>query len=201
MSTLRPLGVGSQILTHGDKMAGFYGEVNGIITADELRSMVGVAQGTPMQTGDITWLKFSHNYKTLFIAKQPIQHSISWDYLQSLDLVFGKMIEIGGNVYLLRLMQGANVSPSNVVDGYNSEWDNLIVKVSTAGLWKLYSDINLGTSASGEIGSATWCQEVRTANIAQRITRGSNYVYGFYSYASSGYLNTVSWRPVLELLY
>lgn len=199
MSTLRPLGVGSQILIHGDKMAGFYGEVNGIITADELRSMTGVSQGTPMQTGDITWLKFSHNYKTLYIAKQPIQHSISWDYLQSLDLVFGKMVEIGGKVYLLRLIQGANINANahTQLSGYNSEWDNLIV--NSVNTWNIYTAAEIGVNGA-ILGRFTWCQEILI--LENRITRGGNSVInGYGNFASNRTDDVLGWRPILELLY
>ncbi|OZV10807.1 hypothetical protein CIW83_18490 [Tissierella sp. P1] len=193
--TLRPLGVGSQILAHGDIVAGFYGEVTGIITADELRALAGVTQGTAMQTGDITWLKFSSNYKTLYIAKQPIQHSISWDYLHERDLVFGKMIEIGNYVYLLRLMQGANISPANTSGGYNNEWDNLIVKSHTTGEWGLYSDADLNVNPIRTI-----VQEVSSQSTEQRIMRGYT-ISHFGRGGSSDSFNYVAWRPVLELLY
>jgi hypothetical protein len=206
MATLRPLGVGSQILTHGDKIAGFYGEVNGIITADKLRSMAGVTQGTPMQTGDITWLKFSHNYKTLFIAKQTIQAYISWDYLQSLDLIFGRMVEIGGSVYLLRLIQGANTSPSPGVEasnldlGANNEWSNLISKIHKSGVWGLYEDSEINIGVAG-VGNATWAQEVASENINNRVSLGIRGVNGFMHWNSGTKNGAQAWRPVLELLY
>lgn len=196
MSTLRPLGVGSQILTHGDKMDGFYGEVNGIITADELRSITNVAQGSPLQTGDITWLKFSHNYKTLYISKQPIQHSISWDYLHERDLVFGKMIEIDGKAYLLRLIQGNNVSPraSGVQAGTN-EWDNLMMFLISLGL---YNEVDFGTGATN--GRTTICMEVGVS-LESRVTRGGSSIGGVSDYSSNNTVYVLGWRPVLELLY
>lgn len=195
MSTLRPIGVGSKTLIHGDKIAGFYGEVIGIITADKLRSIAGVAQGTAMQTGDIAWLKFSHNYKTLYIAKQPIQHSISWDYLQEKDLMFGKMVEIGGSAYLLRLMQGANSSPAGASGGCNSEWDNLFEKVRIGGLWNVYDSNELGLSSNGRV---SWCQEVSSIDLLRRIGRQDS---GINANISSLINIVYGWRPVLELLY
>lgn len=198
MTTLRPLGVGSQVLIHGNKMAGFYGEVTGIITADELRNMTGVAQGNPLMYGDITWLKFSHNYKTLFVAKKPIQQSISWDYLHEKDLVFGKMVEIGEYVYLLRLMQGANSSPVDVNNNtpilYNSEYDKLLVGT-------MISD--LGINENDIFNTYEFAQEVTSNGINNRVLRlfvsvdEARIAYGDSSLNNS---NT-KWRPVLELLY
>lgn len=199
MATLRPLGVGSQVLTHGDRMAGFYGEANNIITADELRNIAGVTQGTPLQTGDIIWLKTSSNYKTLYIAKQPIQHSISWDHLQEKDLVFGKMIEIGNYVYLLRLIQGSNTNPipaGNNTIGINSEWNNLIVQYCN--IW--FNGNDLGFSDNGRW---SWCQEVYYSNINNRIQRGGTLsnVANLNPSASNSVDQLWGWRPVLELLY
>ena len=199
--TLRPLGVGSQILTHGDKMAGFFGEVTGIITADELRNIAGISQGNPLMHGDITWLKFSHTYKTLYVSKVPIQRSISWDYLHERDAVFGKMVEINGKVYLLRLIQGSNINPvptTNNTSGINSEWDNLMVNyVNNWG-----GDINFLGLVAGEGGWAH-CQEVHASNIANRIQRGGTTA----NISNLNYINSSNtgisygWRPVLELLY
>jgi hypothetical protein len=197
MTTLRPLGVGSKILIHGDKVAGFYGEVNGIITVDELRALTGVSQGTPKITGDITWLKFSSNYKTLYVSKVLVQSTTSWDYLHERDLVFGKMVEIDNSVYLLRLIQGSNDNPtssSGLNGGINNEWVNLM-KNAIAN-WNIYteSDLNIGGY------NATWCQEV-IDGLTKRLTKGVTGIDANNAPTSDSASGLYSWRPVLELLY
>ena len=87
-------------------MAGYYGKVSGLITGDELVAKTGLTAGTTAVSGDITWLKFSHNYKTLLVADRAIKHSISWDNIQAQNLVKGKPIKINGQYYLCRLMRG-----------------------------------------------------------------------------------------------
>jgi hypothetical protein len=198
----------------GTTQAGFYGEVTGIITANDLRTATGVTQGTAMQTGDITWLKFAHQHKTLFIAKQPIQHSISWDHLNEKGVISsfsvggGKILEINGIFYLVRLMQGSNINPGpdyNAVDspsgttGINNEWDNLIIPVHGAGGWAQYTNqqLNVGSSSTG---NANFCQEAHQFGTNVAVARGYRSIgdYGYY------YINLAStvrgWRPVLEVL-
>lgn len=195
---LRPLGVGSQTLTHGNLVAGFYGEVSGIITANELRERVGVSQGTAIQTGDITWLKFSSNYKTLYIAKQPIQRSVTWDYLQSLDLVFGKLLEIGNYGYLLRLIQGSNSNPRSgyTHSGCNNEWENLIVPLVRD--WGVYT---LKDIIPYSDGGRTWSQEV-WSTVSDRCVAGISTNIANYGNVNSNDNSVLhGWRPVLELLY
>ena len=205
MSISRPLGVGSQALLHGDKMAGYYGEVTGLITANELRSKVGITEGTPMQSGDIKFLKYSHNNKTLFIPEKPISHSISWDNLHEKDLVFGKTVEIGGSLYLVRLIQGSSINPATnyngdtppaTVTGQNSEWDSLLVPSVKS--WNVVTEDDLGV-LTGD-GRYSWCQEVHSSNLTVRVIRGSGSVSSFYHGSSSSSVSVRGWRPVLELL-
>jgi hypothetical protein len=197
----------------GNLQAGFYGEATGIITANDLRTATGVTQGTAMQTGDITWLKFAHQHKTLFIAKQPIQHSISWDHLNvngvvsSFSVGGGKLLEINGIFYLVRLMQGSNInpapnytgsSPSGTILGINNEWENLMIPVHGAGGWAQYTDADL-VVASGE-GRYTWCQEVHSNSLTNRVNRGGISVAYFHYLTSSDARFILGWRPVLEVL-
>lgn len=210
--SIRGIGPGPDTLIGGDLQAGFYGEVTGLITADDLRTATGVSQGTAMQTGDITWLKFAHQHKTLFIAKQPIQHSISWDHLNAQGVVSsfseggGKLLEINGGFYLVRLMQGCNVNPAPNVTGdspagttgINNEWDNLIIPVHGEGGWAQYTNADI-VVASGD-GRATWCQEVHSNDLTRRVIRGRYSVSYFHNNTSSNTASARGWRPVLELL-
>ena len=93
----RSLGLGSTTLQAGTDMYGYYGKYQGIITPNALITLAGITEGTTKNdanndpNANITWLKFSHNYKTLFVADRTIRHSISWNHLDSKGLVFGKV--------------------------------------------------------------------------------------------------------------
>lgn len=186
-------------------MYGYYGKYKGLATPNELISLAGITQGVTKNDAynnpdeDITWLKFSHNYKTLFVADRTISRSVSWNHLDSKGLVFGKVVDIDGKKYLLRLLQGANVNPANVGGGANSndEWDSLIVQFTpdTADShWGVSDSINTAG------GSYTICQETSNAVENCRV-RGYNAVTSGFSVNKLASITTMGYRPVLEVLY
>lgn len=105
---------GPSILIAGDTNAGYYGKAIGIITINDLISKTGVVEGTAQVSGDITWLKFAYQGKTLFVADRVLKCSLSWDDINAHDCVFGKIISLQKS-YKCRLICG-------------TEWNNLIVK-------------------------------------------------------------------------
>lgn len=172
----------SNKLIAGDYMAGYYGKVNGLITGTDLCSNVGLTAVGIIVSGDITWLKFSHNYKTLFVADRPIASSVSWDIIQEKDLVKGKVVTIGDKIYLCRLMTGGNSNPASYAGG---EWNDLIVRFTpddTDSNWKIGLNI---------------CKEICYSSISSRVFRGLNSVTHVGQYSSNAFAR---YRPVLELL-
>ena len=205
----RSLGLGSTTLIAGNDMYGYYGKYQGIITPNALITLAGITQGTTKNdeynnpNEDITWLKFSHNYKTLFVADRTIHHSISWNHLNSLDLVFGKVVDIGGQKYLLRLLQGANVNPASVSGGANSndEWDSLIVQF-TPNTEDSHWAIDDAVNSSG--GSVDFVQETSANELLNVFGRGytttANNPNAFSSMSKTSTLSITGYRPVLEVL-
>lgn len=204
----RSLGLGSTELINGTDMYGYYGKYQGIITPNELISMTGITQGGTKNDGynnpneDITWLKFSHNYKTLFVADRTIHASVSWDHLNERGLVFGKVVDIDGQKYLLRLLQGANVNPASVSGGEesNDEWESLIVKFVPS-----QEDSNWGVIASangGSGGANTLCQETLSSDIDSCVSRGGLTNVTDFETTIEKSSNTFGrgYRPVLEVL-
>ena len=169
----------------GNQLAGFYGKQTGIITGTELETETGLTAGTLAVSGDITWLKFSHNNKTLFVADRAIRTSISWDDIQAQDLVKGKVIETKGRYYLVRLMTGGNSNPADEAGG---EWDDLIVAFTS------------NDADSNWDGVKTWTQEISSTDIANRIHRGDTAVDGIDNIIASTATADYIYRPVLELL-
>ena len=179
-----PVEKGSKLIA-GTPMAGYYGKVNGLITGTDLCTAVGLTAGTLAVSGDITWLKFSHNYKTLFVADQAIRHTISWDQIQAQNLVKGKVITIGDKEYLCRLMTGGNSNPAASAGG---EWNDLIVAFTPNDADSHWSD------------TWSWCQEIASIDIAKAYRRGSVSVSALNYSLRNAFETWISYRPVLELL-
>lgn len=152
-------GPGPQTLIAGDMTAGFFGEVSAdeLFRGDELALMVGVTEGVA-QNSAAGWLKFAHNNKIKYIAKQTFRHSISWDHLYSRGIVYGtdddgvaprgtatnQFTTVGkdGSQFAVRLMTCASADPFPESDplfftddmqqmdvGGGSEWNELIYRV------------------------------------------------------------------------
>ena len=135
----------------------------------------------------------------MFVADRTIRYGNSnWDALQAQNLVKGKVITIGDKQYLCRLMTGGNSNPASVSGG---EWSDLIVAFTpnTADSHWSYSD---PVNSAHPYGGYTWCQEIASTNIYERVLRGSAAVNGFSVVASNVVAgsNAYGWRPVLELL-
>ena len=134
------------------------------------------------------------------MADRTIRHSVSWNHLNGLGLVFGKVVDIGGQKYLLRLLQGANVNPASVGGGAssNDEWDSLIVQFTPDTADSHWQDVD--PVNSGGNGAYSWCQETTTVDILRRLRRGYSTLSGF-SYQSATLVHaTIGYRPVLEVL-
>ncbi len=176
-------------LKAGDLMAGYYGKVNGLITGEDLSTVVGLTAGTLCHSADITWLKFSHNYKTLLIADRAIRSEISWDNIQAQNLVKGKIVTIDDKYYLCRLIRGSNTNPENGIGG---EWKDLIIKFTP------------NTEDSNWSNFYTICQEIRSTYIGSRICIGGEAVDEL-AWGPSNDIKAIGaipyvWRPVLEFL-
>lgn len=208
-----------QLLRHRDQ---FLGEVpvTDLINGDELASKIGLTTGTA-QFSDEPWLKFmTREGKTLYVAKKPFRHNLSWSSINNAGAVYGdSLVYINGRKYKVRLLKGANTDPTPNSNGYDpeqswgSEWNRLFYPlvpnptnkpdsgISGEGIvfgsWANYTEADLVVHSTGGSGSSTWCQE----------SAGSTRVYRGYqsaTYRSLG-TNTITgssrgWRPVLELV-
>lgn len=158
-SDVLPYGPGPQELVAGDMNAGYFGEVpaSELYSGDRLAFELAVTEGV-LQNSDAGWLKFAHNGKVLFIAKQTLMHSVTWDHLYARGIVYGTdddgkaprgtpvnqrtVVEHGGNKFVVRLMTGAVSDPFPDSDplfftddmyqmdiGGGSEWNDLMYRV------------------------------------------------------------------------
>lgn len=197
----------------------FWGEVptSGFINGSELASAIGLTVGTAQHTNE-PWLHFELDGKTLYVAKKPYRHSVSWDHLDARRAALGTTtVVINGLTYKVRLLKGADASLTRITSGWNpagtenSEWNRLIYSVHNGvhthssnttppGAWPLYSDIDLVVYNTGGSGSYSWCQEANFNNRSQRVVRGGVGVSYFSFYAPYTTTSGIGWRPVLELV-
>lgn len=177
---------GSNTIVAGDVNYGFYGEVSAtdFISGDDLASLIGLTAGIS-QNSDAGWLKVVDGNKMLLIAKKTFRHTISWNDINAVDAVFGKIVTIDGVKYVLRLLSDA-------------EWDRFMYPLHTghpdsAPNWANYSnaDLNVGT------GDGRYCW-VSTASSSNRVFRGGSGITYSGGNAPSTALGDNGWRPVLE---
>lgn len=178
---------GSKTVIAGTSDYGFYGEVasEDFISGNDLASLIGLTAGTA-QNSDAGWLKVVDGNKMLLIAKKTFRRSISWDDINAVDAVFGKIVTIDGVKYVLRLLSTA-------------EWDRFMYPLhvdhpNESPAWAEYTNADLNV-ATGD-GRYAWTSTLSSSY--HRVYRGYSGVSSSYdnnpTYANSNY----GWRPVLE---
>lgn len=185
--------------TYGDIEKGYYGTVDGMITNSDLDNAMNMSQGSLLDSSgtDITFHKFIHKGRILYIPNRPIRRSISWNHIQGNDGVKGKVITIGDKKYLCRLMTGSR--------HYDNSGNNSIRGGEWTDLFEEFHEDNGGPLSNADVyvsgdGRRTWCQEVHSGNLARRVYRGNHSVSNFYYRTSSTTNSNHGWRPVLEEL-
>ena len=132
------------------------------------------------------------SYKhSLFVADYAVTHTVSWDNLNTADLIFGKGYAAGGVNYTLRAPSvgsdrtGLNESQRGTPQ--SNEWDKLLDK--NDGYIKNWNWM------------ASWGQDTRPDNSTPfRAVRGFHSARG-WEFNSSSYQNGIlGFRPVLEVL-
>lgn len=220
-------GPGSKEPIAGSQQEGFFGEVSSsdLFNGDELAMAVGLSEGSSVNA-DSGWLKFISGGKTLFIAKKPLRHNLSWADIYTHGLVYGEsgigVTPVKGGVdqlmtasknatdYIVRCLRGADIDPTGFPqnDYYipggdqSSEWARLIARIHESdGSWGMYTsdDIGIGWNYPG---AHTLCQETFSADTKQRVFRGIQ--DGNVGYIGSARDTTINylygWRPVLEVV-
>ena len=194
-----------------DSFSLFLGELSDaeFISYRSVGTTTGVG-GSNLSNQGAGWLEFELEGQTLIVAKKNIMHSVSWQTLNTLGLVFGtKTITVNGVDYKVRLLKGADTDPSVIGAGYyypgthNSEWSRLFYpiirddsKIPTpprdAGALYTQAELNMNSSFY------SWCQEVSGSNPTQRIVRGYYACSYFTRQVSTSVSISVGWRPCFE---
>lgn len=126
-----------------DRDTGYFGRLSSddFISYERLSTKVKFDIGTMMP--DKGWLVFYYRGEIVYIPQHPIRYNISWDDLESAELVFGKDIKIGKQTYNISLPTGAKANPVDDIKwqnasaseeleidlGYGSVWNELIYRV------------------------------------------------------------------------
>jgi len=198
----------------------YLGEVlsSNFISGSELATLLGFSNGIA-KDDQAGWLQFkSQEGITFLVAKKTIRYRLSWNQLDSALLVYGgRLVNIKGNTYKVRLLRGAEADPTawltsmsqeNPIMMQPSEWNRFIHRVaagnpSGAPSWANFTLSDLSIAVSGT-GRMTLCQETLGENTLQNIARGNTNLSIFnYTNKSDGTIagqDHYGWRPVLELV-
>lgn len=210
-------------LAFDDGDNGFFGEttVDQLIDGIELASLCGLTAGIPFNDQS-PWLKFKHQGKWLWIAKNPYRHSLKWNDLKALSLVKGdRILTIGGRSYKIRLIRGADIDPakathnsSNPSGTRNSEWSVLLGRVvsqftyvGAPSKWWDYDQTEVtAQGGAGNYGTSNLCLEnsawgqSNSAASNYIVLRGYTGVNNYYVTLNTNASGFSGWRPVLEFI-
>lgn len=163
----------------------------------------------------LQWIEVNENGKKYLISDRVILVNVSYNDLNSQNLIAGKQITIDNQKFLLRVLTGGTYhrSGSDRFSGGTlpNEWDRWIV--NEAALSNLptptTTDLdNTVTSAdyTGEhnrkwnwVYMQSWCQEIHPIN-DRRVLRGSESARYFDANGADLRGAMYGWRPVLEVL-
>lgn len=157
----------------------------------------------------LSWVEINDNDKKLLICDRNILKGVSWDELNNQNLVFGKVVIIDGQKYILRLLKGGDKKK----DDLDNEWNRYIInedqllglplstesdkseKINNSNLDKINGENN-----------SLW-HWIDICSLTQNLKREKSCIIrGFYS---NTYINdvkkevsykTVGYRPVLEVI-
>lgn len=216
------VGPGPSELVAGTLEHGYYGEVpaDEFINGNNLATQIGLTGGTAFNS-DAGWLKFSLDYKTLFVAKKPFRYNLSWNQINARGAVFGTaQVTINGKLYKVRLLKGRGDGLTTTVDDgfdtkstWGSEWNRLMYHLSgkpfyykqniltseglTEGDWAQFSEAELLTNGVYGSGSYNWCQD---SSGASKVVRGAYGVSYVFQNSPGSIASSYGWRPCLELV-
>jgi hypothetical protein len=165
------------------------------------------------------WHKFIDQNKTLLICDRNLIHSVSWDHLNGAGFIFGKEIELDGQLYKCRVLTGGSANRGNEYAGGQlpNEWDRYVMNGADVGEphfadapipvsedypgTSIYNDQTAWARTHNQawnwISMFSWCQETSGS---YRVYRGYHSARYWHASAPTNTGTYRGWRPVLELL-
>ena len=130
--------------------------------------------------------KYPHS---LFVADYAVTHAVSWDDLNTADLIFGKDYAVGGVDYTLRAPSVGSGFTGSDDSGRgtpkSNEWDRIL-------------DKNIGYIKNWD-GMNSWGQDTRKDSPLSRVHRGRNSARYWSSSTGTYSGSSFGFRPVLEV--
>ena len=130
--------------------------------------------------------KYAHS---LFVADYVVTHAVSWDDLNTADLIFGKDYAVGGVDYTLRAPSVGSGFTGSDDSGRgtpkSNEWDRIL-------------DKNIGYIKNWD-GMNSWGQDTRKDSPLSRVHRGRNSARYWSSSTGTYSGSSFGFRPVLEV--
>jgi predicted small secreted protein len=157
----------------------------------------------------LSWVEINDNDKKLLICDRNILKGVSWDELNNQNLVFGKVVIIDEQKYILRLLKGGDKKNDNL----DNEWNRYIINEDQL----LGLPLSTESDKSEKINNSNldkingennrlW-HWIDICSLTQNLKREKSCIIrGFYS---NTYINdvkkevsykTVGYRPVLEAI-
>ena len=175
---------------------GIPGTVNGGLPDSTLHyvpfTYVGTVNAYKLMSEMATTEVYAQQYKyahSLFVADYVVTNDVSWDTLNTANLIFGKDYASGGVDYTLR-------APS--VGSDSTGWDDSQRGMPQSNEWDTMLNKDSGYIQNWN-GMFSWGQDVSSDGALLRAVRG-NYSARFWGYFSSSGRNvSLGFRPVLEV--
>ena len=153
---------------------------------------VGTVNAYKLMSEMATTEAYAQQYKyahSLFVADYVVTNDVSWDTLNTANLIFGKDYASGGVDYTLR-------APS--VGSDSTGWDDSQRGMPQSNEWDTMLNKDSGYIQNWN-GMFSWGQDVSSDGALLRAVRG-NYSARFWGYFSSSGRNvSLGFRPVLEV--
>ncbi|MBT9771144.1 hypothetical protein GPK74_14600 [Coprococcus catus] len=153
---------------------------------------VGTVNAYKLMSEMATTEAYAQQYKyahSLFVADYVVTNDVSWDTLNTANLIFGKDYASGGVDYTLR-------APS--VGSDSTGWDDSQRGMPKSNEWDTMLNKDSGYIQNWN-GMFSWGQDVSSDGALLRAVRG-NYSARFWGYFSSSGRNvSLGFRPVLEV--
>lgn len=157
------------------------------------------------------WVEINDNGKKLLISDRNILKGISWNELNDQNLIFGKVVVIEGNKYILRLLTGY----SDKKNYKANEWDKYIANLNKINELPQSNEYDSDTNSKEDSekkfngdNNRLWHWYKFSSFTQSEGARSQKFciIRGFYStiYSSQSIkelkYETVGYRPVLELI-
>lgn len=193
--------------------SGLYGDINNYPRG----ASFSIENTSTEQDKQIWWREIIDDGKKFLVCDRNILSRVSWNDLNSRELIMGKSIEIDGSPFIIRVMSGGRdyrnpSKPDNLAGGsLPNEWDRWIANEGEFSGLPTPKTTDLDSSLDNHLfgeHNLFWNWSHQSSITQEAYTKDFNYhsIRGFFSARNwanaqkEGFDNSRGWRPVLEVL-